>query len=61
VTAILGSIPSPPSNGIKIGPLQVHAYGLMIALGVVAAARWSSRWRVWSLLSRGREASELEF
>ena len=31
------SIPSPSSGSIQLGPLNVHAYGLMIALGVVAA------------------------
>ncbi|HKZ29380.1 MAG TPA: prolipoprotein diacylglyceryl transferase, partial [Acidimicrobiia bacterium] len=31
------SIPSPPTNIIEIGPLDVHFYGLMIGLGVVAA------------------------
>lgn len=33
----LASIPSPSSGTISIGPLSIHAYGLMIALGVVAA------------------------
>jgi len=33
----LASIPSPPTNIIEIGPLDVHFYGLMIGLGVVAA------------------------
>jgi prolipoprotein diacylglyceryl transferase len=36
--ALLGSIPSPGSNAIHIGPLQLRAYGLMIALGVIAAS-----------------------
>jgi prolipoprotein diacylglyceryl transferase len=41
--AVLGSIPSPGSN--RIGPL--HAYGLMIALGVLAAIEITSRrWKV---------------
>ena len=40
---IIGSIPSPPSNGIHIGPLELHAYGLMIALGVILGARWADR------------------
>ena len=31
------SIPSPPSGRIELGPLTLNAYGLMIALGVVAA------------------------
>jgi phosphatidylglycerol---prolipoprotein diacylglyceryl transferase len=44
----LASLPSPPSNAIHIGPLQVRAYGLSIALGVLAAIwiaqrRWSDR------------------
>ena len=34
---ILASIPSPGSAAIHIGPLQLRAYGLMIALGVIAA------------------------
>ncbi len=35
--SLLGSIPSPPSNGLSIGPLDLRAYGLLIALGVIAA------------------------
>ena len=43
-TSIFGSIPSPRTN--RLGPL--HAYGLMIALGVLAgleltARRWKAR------------------
>jgi len=34
---LLASIPSPGSGGIEIGPLNLRAYGLMIALGVIAA------------------------
>ena len=41
--SLLASIPSPPSKGIHIGPLQLRAYGLMIAVGVIVAARWSDR------------------
>lgn len=36
---LLASIPSPGDNAIHIGPLQLRAYGLMIAIGVVVAAR----------------------
>jgi prolipoprotein diacylglyceryl transferase len=50
ITAIgfVAFLPSPPSNAIHIGPLQVRAYGLSIALGVLAAIwiaqrRWSDR------------------
>ncbi len=32
------SIPSPGSSSLEIGPLDLRAYGLMIALGVLAAA-----------------------
>jgi prolipoprotein diacylglyceryl transferase len=35
--AVLASIPSPSSGSINIGPLELRAYGLMIALGVIAA------------------------
>jgi phosphatidylglycerol---prolipoprotein diacylglyceryl transferase len=35
--SVLASIPSPSSGRITIGPLSLNAYGLMIALGVVAA------------------------
>lgn len=35
---ILISIPSPGSDGLDIGSLELRAYGLMIALGVLAAA-----------------------
>jgi prolipoprotein diacylglyceryl transferase len=34
---LLASIPSPGSGSIHLGPLQLRAYGLMIALGVLAA------------------------
>ena len=33
---VVASIPSPSSGTLSIGPLKIHAYGLMIALGVVA-------------------------
>ena len=36
IATVLGSIPSPSSGAIHLGPLQLRAYGLMIALGVVA-------------------------
>ena len=46
--ASIASIPSPSSGALSIGPLSIHAYGLMIALGVIAG--------VW-LLGRRLEAS----
>jgi prolipoprotein diacylglyceryl transferase len=41
-------LPSPPSNGVSVGPLRLHVYGLLIAAGVLAAAwlaqrRWEAR------------------
>lgn len=42
--ALLASLPSPGSGSLHIGPLQLRAYGLMIALGVVAAVwLWGRR------------------
>lgn len=35
--SLLASIPSPSDGVLHLGPLDIHAYGLMIALGVVAA------------------------
>jgi prolipoprotein diacylglyceryl transferase/aspartyl/glutamyl-tRNA(Asn/Gln) amidotransferase C subunit len=43
LTAVLASIPSPSSGEITIGPLQLRAYGLMIALGVLAAVWLAGR------------------
>lgn len=39
------AIPSPSANGFHVGPLFVHAYGLMYVLGI-AAAVWIVR-RLW--------------
>jgi prolipoprotein diacylglyceryl transferase len=36
VSHAVGSLPSPSSGTFDLGPLHIHAYGLMIALGVVA-------------------------
>jgi prolipoprotein diacylglyceryl transferase len=49
------SIPSPSSGAIHLGPLQIRAYGLMIALGVVAAVRFAGR--RWE--ARGGRAEDL--
>jgi prolipoprotein diacylglyceryl transferase len=45
---MLAFIPSPSSNGFHVGPLFVHAYGLMYVLAVAAAIaitvrRWEAR------------------
>ena len=42
---MFAAIPSPPSSGIHIGPLFVHAYGLAYIVAVIAAvAVVSHRW-----------------
>ena len=41
--AVLAALPSPPDNDIHIGPLTLRAYGLMIALGAVAAVMFAQR------------------
>ena len=48
VAALVASIPSPSGNKIEIGPLDLTFYGLLIALGALAAIalaqrRWSQR------------------
>ena len=37
--SLLSAIPSPSSGTLELGPVNLNAYGLMIALGVVAAVR----------------------
>jgi prolipoprotein diacylglyceryl transferase len=44
LVGVLGSLPSPGSGSIKIGPLELRAYGLVIAVGVfVAVWIWGKR------------------
>lgn len=44
VSRLVGSLPSPGSGSIEIGPLDLRAYGLLIALGVfVAVWIWGKR------------------
>jgi prolipoprotein diacylglyceryl transferase len=45
---VIGYIPSPPSNGITVGSFELHFYGLLIAIGVLAAA-WLAQ-RRWAHL-----------
>ena len=49
------SIPSPSRNSLEVGPLELRAYGVMIALGVVAAV-WMSR-RRWA--ARGGDPDQI--
>ncbi|HSJ90680.1 MAG TPA: prolipoprotein diacylglyceryl transferase family protein, partial [Ilumatobacter sp.] len=43
----IGSIPSPSSASLEIGPLELRAYGLLIALGVIAGV-----WLLGRMLER---------
>jgi prolipoprotein diacylglyceryl transferase len=40
---LLASIPSPPSNGLHLGPFFVHAYGLAYVAALVAAVAITTR------------------
>jgi prolipoprotein diacylglyceryl transferase len=45
VPDLLASIPSPSNGVIDVGPIPVHAYGLLLAIGVLVAARIAEvRW-----------------
>jgi len=49
------SIPSPSRGEIDLGPLSIHAYGLMLLLAIVAATvltgiRWTRRGGDWDLV-----------
>ena len=50
---LLASIPSPPSNGFHIGPLEVHAYGLAYVLALIAAIAVTVR--RWERLGGSRQ------
>ena len=39
----LAFIPSPSSNGIHLGPLNLRAYGVLIAIGALIAIEWAGR------------------
>ena len=43
MVGLLGALPSPSTNSLSIGPLELRAYGLMIALGALTAVAWSRR------------------
>jgi prolipoprotein diacylglyceryl transferase len=45
---VIGYLPSPPSNGIHLGPFELHFYGLLIAVAVLVAA-WVAQ-RRWERL-----------
>jgi prolipoprotein diacylglyceryl transferase len=48
IGAAVADIPSPSANGVNIGPLRLHVYGLLIACGIGAAV-WLAQ-RRWTRL-----------
>jgi len=54
---LLASIPSPSSGEVHIGGVALHAYGVMLLLGILAAValtgvRWTRRGGDWGLVYR---------
>ena len=54
---LLASIPSPSTGEIELGPLVLHAYGLLLLLAIAAATwlsgvRWTRRGGDWDLIFR---------
>jgi prolipoprotein diacylglyceryl transferase len=43
MNTILASIPSPSDNVIEVGPLTIHYYGILIAIGVIVAVLVTKR------------------
>jgi prolipoprotein diacylglyceryl transferase len=57
VPAVLASIPSPGSGVVELGPLRIHAYGIMLLLAIAACVwltgvRWVRRGGDWDLIFR---------
>ena len=53
----LALIPSPPANGIHVGPLFLHVYGLMYVIGIALAVAITAR--RWAAASGGYGGSSL--
>jgi prolipoprotein diacylglyceryl transferase len=54
---VLASIPSPSSGEVTVGGVVLHAYGVMLLLGILAAVwlagrRWTRRGGDWDLVFR---------
>ena len=57
MSGLLASIPSPSGGEISLGPISIHAYGLMLLLAIAAAVwlsglRWTRRGGDWDLVFR---------
>jgi prolipoprotein diacylglyceryl transferase len=57
--SVLGYIPSPSNGIIRLWKLQLHAYGLMIALGVIAAVTVFGRRLEQRGIARKDDASQV--
>ncbi|MBD0330830.1 MAG: prolipoprotein diacylglyceryl transferase [Thermoleophilia bacterium] len=54
---LIASIPSPSRGALELGPISIHAYGLMLLLAIAAAIaltgiRWTRRGGDWDLVFR---------
>jgi len=56
MSTVLAFIPAPPTNGFHLGPLVVHLYGLLHAVGILLAVSLARR--RWA--ERGRDPAELD-
>jgi prolipoprotein diacylglyceryl transferase len=57
MSGLLASIPSPSGGEINLGPISIHAYGLMLLLAIACAValtglRWTRRGGDWDLVFR---------
>jgi prolipoprotein diacylglyceryl transferase len=57
MSAVLASIPSPPTGVFHVGPFTIHMYGVMLLLAIAAAVwltgrRWVKRGGDWDLVYR---------
>lgn len=57
---VAGFLPSPSTNALHLGRVQLHFYGLCIALGVLAAV-WLARRRWAALGFRGDDIVDMAF
>ena len=57
MTSPIASIPSPSGGELELGPISIHAYGLMLLLAIAACVwltgvRWTRRGGDWDLVFR---------
>jgi prolipoprotein diacylglyceryl transferase len=53
--SVLASLPSPADGNVELGPISLHVYGMLLAIGVVVAVKVTTiRWS-----RRGRDPNEI--